>query len=101
LLNDVLNLSLTEFHRFVVARQLYQALISQCVVVLWNEDISSRQLVEFADAFPVIADYKGCDLIWDRNEGVRAWEWIYLKLLLQLQLEFRLLLKCLLGSKSI
>ena len=57
--------------------------------------------MEFADAFPIITDYKGCDLVGDRNEGVRAWERIHLELLLQLKLEFRLLLECLLRSKSI
>jgi hypothetical protein len=101
LLHDVLDLSLTELYRFIVARQLNQALVSECIIIFWNKNVSSRQLVEFADAFPVIADYEGCDLVRNRNEGVRTWERIYLKLLLKLQLEFRLLLECLLGSKSI
>ena len=101
MLHDVLDLSLTELYRFIVARQLNQALVCECIIIFWNKNISSRQLVEFADAFPVITDYKGCDLVGNRNEGVRTWERIYLKLLLELQLEFRLLVECLLGSKSI
>ena len=63
--NDELDLLLAEVDGLVVAAQLDDPLVSQGVVVLWNEDVGSSQLVELADTLTIVADDEGSDLIRD------------------------------------
>ena len=84
LLNNVLYFFGAKLYWFIIARQLNEPLLCQRIVVLRNENIGTSKLVEFTDAFAVIANNEGGGLVWDRHESVRARERINFELLFEL-----------------